>query len=195
MAAAAVHDDADSRDLPAVGTDNVNGFLDAAAARDNVLRNDEPLVRCDLEAATENEPALVLLHENVALTQGSADFLSDHDPAKSGGDDRVAFKMPKLVRQPPADVCRDVGILEEKRALKKLPAMQAGSQNEVAIEQSPCSAEEREQILAHYPEVSLAVLPPEDPPSSKAIASISTRAFFGNVETPTVERAGGFWLK
>lgn len=47
----------------------------------------------------------------------------------------------------------------------------------------------------YYPDVSLADLPWDGEPSSNAIASISTRAFLGKVDTPTVERAGGFSAK
>jgi len=93
-------------------------------------------------------------------------------------------------------------MLEEQSALEKLPAMQARAQHEMPIEERACLAEKRKQIVAHaglagsYPEVSLTDFPPRGSASSAmAMASISTRAFFGSVETPTVERAGGWSLK
>jgi hypothetical protein len=149
LSAAAVHDDANAHNLPAVRSDNIDGFLDAAAARDHVFRHDKPLVRPDLKATPEDETARVFLDENMALTQRSPNFLPDHDAAKGRGDDRVAFKVAKFLRQPAAHVRRYVGILEEKRTLKKLAAMQAGAQDEMTIQQSACSSKECEQILAH----------------------------------------------
>jgi len=40
-------------------------------------------------------------------------------------------------------------MLEKQRALKILPAMQAGAQHEMPIEQRACFSKEREQFLAH----------------------------------------------
>jgi hypothetical protein len=114
--------------------DDVDGFLDATTACDNVLRDDEPLVRLDSEAAPEYQPARVLLDENMPRAECPSHFLAHHDAAEGGGNDRVASEMTELIREPTADVRGNIGVLEEQRALKELPAVQAGSQNEMAIQ-------------------------------------------------------------
>ena len=87
-------------------------------------------------------------------------FLADDDAAEGGGDDRVALHRPQFVSQPSANVGGNVRVLKEKGALEKLPAPETRTENEVAVEQRPRLPKEREQVLAHYPDVSLAVLPP-----------------------------------
>ena len=100
-------------------------------------------------------------------------------------------------------------MLEEKGALEKLAAMEAGSKNKVPIEERPGLAEKSQQIFGHwaglsaggvgrgnYPEVSLTVLPlPAGFSATAAITSISTLAPLGRAATATVERAGGFSRK
>jgi hypothetical protein len=43
----------------------------------------------------------------------------------------------------------DAGVLEKNGALEELPAVQAGTQDEMAVQQGTGLAEERKQILAH----------------------------------------------
>ena len=42
-----------------------------------------------------------------------------------------------------------VGVLKKDGALEKLPAVQAGTQHEMAIEQRAGLAEERKKVVAH----------------------------------------------
>jgi hypothetical protein len=57
--------------------------------------------------------------------------------------------MPQFLREPAAHVRGNVRILKEQGALKELPAVQAGSQNEMAVQQSAGPPEKREQIFSH----------------------------------------------
>ena len=138
----------------------------------------------------------------MAFPQCASHFLTDNNSAQCGRDYRVTLEVSQFVREPGTHIRCDPSVLQEQSALKKLPAMQPRSQDKMTVEKCAGLAKKRKQIIAHavvgcsYPEVSLTVLPPRASLSpAKAIASISTRAFFGRVETPTVERAGGWSAK
>jgi hypothetical protein len=149
LAPAAIDDDADAGDFPAVRMDDIDRFLDAPPTGHHVFSHNEPFVRPNLKTAPQDEAPSFFFHEDVALPKGAAHFLADDDSAEGGGDHAVAVDLAQLIGQPSANVGGDVGVLEEERALEELPAMQARPQNEMAVEQSPGLSEEREQIVAH----------------------------------------------
>ena len=59
------------------------------------------------------------------------------------------MKFAQFIGQLPAHLRSDFGVLQEDRALEILTAMQAGSQDKVAVEQRAGFAKKREEILAH----------------------------------------------
>jgi hypothetical protein len=128
---------------------DVDGFLYATAARDDVFGHDEFLARRDLKAAPQDQAARLFLHEDVAFPQRAADFLADDDAAEGRGDDGVALEAAQFIGEPSANIRRDRGVLQKDRALEELPAMQTGTQNEMAVEQGARLAEERKQVVAH----------------------------------------------
>jgi hypothetical protein len=144
-----IHNHPHARDCATVRMDDIDCFLDPAAAGDHVFGHDKPLVRPDLKPTSQDQPARFFFDKDMAFAQGASDFLADNDPAEGGGDDRVALDLAKLGREPPANVRRNVRILEENGALKKLAAMQARAQDKMSIQQSARSSKECEQILAH----------------------------------------------
>jgi hypothetical protein len=85
----------------------------------------------------------------VAFPERAPDFLADDDSAEGRGDDRIALDVAQLISEPPAHVSSDVRVLQEQRALEELPAVQAGTQNEMAVKQRARLSKERQQILAH----------------------------------------------
>lgn len=98
LAAAAVHDYADRANNPAVRANDVDRLLDTSAAGDNVLRDDEALLRRDFESAAQNETAfLFFLGKDVTFAERAADFLADDNAAERRRDDRVASEGPQLV--------------------------------------------------------------------------------------------------
>jgi hypothetical protein len=149
LATAAIDDDADAGDFPAVRVDDIDRFLDAPAAGHDVFGYNEPFVRPDLKTAPQDETTGFFFDEDVALPEGAAHFLTDDDSAEGGGDDGVALDIAQLIGQPSANVGGDVGMLQEQCALEKLPAVQARPQNEMTVEQSAGLSEEGEQIVAH----------------------------------------------
>jgi hypothetical protein len=149
LAAAAVDDDANATYLAAMGPNNVHSFMDAAAACNDVFGDDEPLVRPDLKTAPQHEPAGFLFDEDVLLAEGTSDLLPHDDPAEGRGNHGIAGHVAKFVRQASANFSRNVWVLEKQSALEELPAMEAGTQNEMAVEQRPRPTEKCQQILAH----------------------------------------------
>jgi hypothetical protein len=149
LPAAPIDDNADAGDFPAMRANDIHGFLDASAARDHVLGHDEPLVRPNLETAPQNETTFVFFRKDVAFPKGAAHFLANDDAAQGGRNDGIAIQSAKLVGQPPANGRRDVGMLQKERTLEELPAVQAGAQDKMAVEQRAGLPKEREQILAH----------------------------------------------
>jgi hypothetical protein len=59
------------------------------------------------------------------------------------------MKFAQLLRELSADLFRNLWMLKKQRALKILPAVQAGAQNEMAIKQRASFSEECEQVAAH----------------------------------------------
>jgi hypothetical protein len=131
-----------------VSEHDVNCFLNPSAAGHDILRDDKPFVRPDLKPAPQDKAPRLLFGEDVALSQGAAHFLADNNSTEGRGDDGVAVQPTQLVGQPSANITRDVGVLEEKRTLKKLPAVKSRSQNEMALQQCAGFPEEREQVVA-----------------------------------------------
>jgi len=135
--------------LAAVRPDDVDRFLHTPTAGDDVFGYDKPLVRRDLKAASQHEPARLFLNENVPFPERTADLLPDNDSAQGGGDYGVALKVAQFVGQAAANIRGDCGVLEEQGALEKLPAVQAGAQHEMAVKQRTRLAEKRKQLVTH----------------------------------------------
>ena len=105
-------------------TKDVDCFLDASTAGDDILYDDEFFIRRYLEAASQNQFAIFLFDKDVAFAQRAADFLAHDNPAKGRGDDCVAIKFAQFVGEPSTHFCSDVGVLKKYRALEILPAVQ-----------------------------------------------------------------------
>ena len=130
-------------------TDDVDCFLDASTAGDDVFDDDEFFIRRNLKTAPQNKFALVFFDKDVAFAQRATDFLADNNSTKGRGDHRVAIKFAEIVGEPSADFCGDIRMLKKYCALEILPAVQAGAQNEMAIEERSGFAEKSEEIFVH----------------------------------------------
>jgi hypothetical protein len=102
-----------------------------------------------LETAPQNQAAFVFLRKNVALPQGASHFLPNDDAAQGRRNDGIAFQPAEFISQLAANIRCDISVLKEQGTLEELPAVQAGAQDEMAVEQRAGLAKEREQILAH----------------------------------------------
>jgi hypothetical protein len=148
--AAAIKNHADCANNPAMRTNDVDCFLHASTAGHDIFDDDEFFIRRNLKTASQNKFAIFFFDKDVAFAQLATHFLTDNNSAKRRGDHRVAIKFAEFVSEPSTDFCRDVGVLKKYRALKILPAVQTGPQNEVALEQSPGFAEKGEQFFPHF---------------------------------------------
>ena len=131
---APVNQAADSYNFSAKISDNINCLLNFSASRNDIFGNDEPLARHDLKSAAQDQLPILFLSENVALAESSANFLSDDDPAHRRRNHRIAFDVCKFRCQVAADLSGDIGVLQDHSALEILPAVQAGTENEVTVQ-------------------------------------------------------------
>ena len=139
---ASINNHADRGNGAATGENDIDCFLNAAAAGDDVFDDDEFFIRRDLKAAAQNKFAILFFDKDVAFAQLAADFLADNNSAEGRGDDCIAIKFAQSIGEPSTNSCRNVGMLKEYRALEILPAVQTGPQNEVSIEQRARFAEQ-----------------------------------------------------
>ena len=145
--AASIDNHTDGGNDSAVRAHDIDRLLDAAAARHDILGHDKAFAFVDLESAPQNESAGFFFDKNVTLTERSPNFLADDNSAKRRRDDCVAVEFAQSIGQHSANAGGDVGILKKQRALEILPAVQAGAQNEMAVEQRAGFAKESEKIF------------------------------------------------
>src|SRR6266852_6603600 len=146
--AASIENYADCGNGPTAAADNVDRFLHASAARHDIFDHDEFFIWRNLKAAAQDKFALVFFDKNMSLAQRPSDFLANDNSAQSRGDDCVAIKFAQLIREPSTNFCGDLSVLKEQGALEILLAVQAGAQNEVAIEQRASFAKKCKKIFA-----------------------------------------------
>jgi len=142
-ASAAIHDRAGGHDDAAVIANDLNGLLDATAPGDDVFGDDEFLAGRDGEAAEDESAIAVFFDEDVAFAEMAGDFLANNDASDGGRNDGGGIRCVRreLVGQQTANLGGDGSILQEQGTLEKLAAVQAGTKNEVSVEQSTRLAE------------------------------------------------------
>lgn len=115
----------------APGLDNVCTFDDAAAARDDVFRDENFFTRRDFKVAAQNEFVVFLFRKNETDTELARDFLPDDQSAHCGredGFDAEAFQF----RQKEFDEAGDlVHILANLCTLKIVRAVQTAAQDKM----------------------------------------------------------------
>ena len=103
--AAAVNDGSGSGDDSAVVAYDLNGFLDAATAGDDILGNNETLAGLDLKTTAQDESAgAVLFNEDVFFAQMASDLLADDDSANGWRNDSRRLEVAQLFVQQSADM-------------------------------------------------------------------------------------------
>jgi hypothetical protein len=130
-----VHQAADSYNFCTKTFDDIDCLLNFRAPGNDIFRYDESLAGQYSKSTSQNQLPVLFLGENVTLTEGSADFLSDNDAAHSRRDNGIAFYVPKFCCQVAADFRGDIGVLQDHGTLEILPAVQTGTENEMAMQQ------------------------------------------------------------
>lgn len=127
--------------------DDLYRLLDASAASDHVFGDDESLAWSDGEAAQDEAAIAVLFDEDVPLAEVAGDFLSDDDTPDCGRDDGGGVIGRKFIREPATNLRGDGGILQEQGALEKLPAVKAGTEHEMTLEECSGLSEKIEDLI------------------------------------------------
>ncbi len=132
----------------AVLLDDIDGLHEAAAAGDDVFNHGETLAGLDGETAAENEGAgVIFFGENVGFAELAGDFLTDEDATEGGGNDGVKLGAAELVGEGAADAFGHLGVAQKEGALEELAAVQAGAEDEVAVEEGAGLAEEGKNVV------------------------------------------------
>src|ERR1041384_6047014 len=103
-AAAPVHDHGDPDDVAVEPSDDVDGFSGTSAHRDHILNHEDFLALGDLEAAAEDEFALLLFGEDEAQSELPRDLLTDDEATHRRGDDRLYAQPADLVGERAAEL-------------------------------------------------------------------------------------------
>ena len=148
LAGTTVHDRTSGDNDAAVVSDDLDGFLNAAAACYHILGDDEALARADLKTSTQDESAVaVFFHKDVFFGQMAGDLLADDDTANGRGDNGRGFEGFELLGEHSADLCGDGGILQQQGALEKLTTVKTAAKDEVPVEERAGFAEEIEDFV------------------------------------------------
>lgn len=143
---ATVDEGCDGDDVATSGADDVEGFLDSSAAGHDVLDDEEFVAGMDFKSSPEDEFALFFFGEDVREAEVARDFVTDDEAAESRGDDTVGSEAGEFCGELGADFSGDLGVLEQESTLEELPAVQAGSEKEMAFEKGSGLFEEFQWI-------------------------------------------------
>ena len=134
-AAASVDDSSGCRHYSSFVSNDLDRLLQPSTPRDHVFGNEESLSGTNDKASTEDQAArTILLRENMPFPQMAGHLLADDDPADGRRDNSRRRVGLELAGKAPANLRGNGGILQQQRALKELPAMQARAKNKVAVQ-------------------------------------------------------------
>jgi len=146
----AIDDDGDPGNLSASVAGNGDGFLDTAALGDDVFDDQDFFARGKLEAATEDQAAFLLLHENEADAELAGDFLTDDESSHRRGDHRGDPKVADLKGEGGAKTFDGRHVLKGEGALEELPTAEAAPEDEMAFEEGAGTAKDVEDISGRH---------------------------------------------
>jgi hypothetical protein len=150
LASAAVHQAGHRGHTRATAPDDFEGLLNPSAAGHHVLHHNELVPVRDFEPTPQDEPpGIIFFGENVGHLERPRDFMADDQSTQCGGNDAGGWDVPEFVCEQPADLGCDIRVLQKQCALEKLAAVEAGSENKVAVEKGFGLAEKSEDILVH----------------------------------------------
>lgn len=115
--------------------DDIDGFLGAAAAGDDVLDDEDFFMGFDGEVASEGELVVDFFGEDEAFGELASDLLSDHEASHGRGEDGIAIDISEFLDK---EMCEagDLGeVFSDFGALEEVFAMEAGAEYEVAGEE------------------------------------------------------------
>ena len=139
-----------TRNRAAVGADDVNRLLHAAALGHDILDDENFLTRRNLEATAENQLAFLFFHKNKPPAELPRDFLANDESAHRRRDDGDGTERFELGRERRAEFFDGGHLLEREGTLEKLPAVQTAAEDEMAFEQRAAVAENLENFVLRH---------------------------------------------
>jgi hypothetical protein len=136
-----VNQAANSHNFSAKIFNDIDCFLNLSASGHDIFGHDKALTRRNLKSASQNQFSILFLGENMAFTEDSPNFLSNDNAAHGWRNDGITFHLCEFRCKVATNFRRNVGVLQDQSALEVLPAVQAGAENEVAIQQRTCFLE------------------------------------------------------
>ena len=124
--ARAIYQYGDRRNDRAVRTNDLDGFLDTAAAGDDILCNEETLACPHLEAAAQDESSLLFFNENMTSIKHAGNLMTDDNSSEGRGDNRFTIDFCEPICQRPAYGFSNSRMLQHESALEKLAAVETG---------------------------------------------------------------------
>ena len=97
VALAAVDEDCGSDRGGVVGFENVDGFLDTAAAGDDVFYDEDAFVGVEFEATAKDERVVLFFWEDEAFIELAGDFLTDDEGTHGRGEDGFALDVAEFL--------------------------------------------------------------------------------------------------
>ncbi len=143
---AAIHQGAHADgDAPAL-VHEAEDLVDRASCGHDILDDYRAFPGLDLLRSAEREDPIGALGEQRAHTERARDLVGNNDPAHGGGDDHLWSIESEPLRERTTDNSREVGMLEQQRALDISRTMQPGAEGEMARLQGICTPQERLQV-------------------------------------------------
>ena len=134
ISAAAIDNCRNAFNHSATRTDNLKGLLNAATPGDNIFNDQKTVAGVDLKPPAQDQPVFLFLRKNVRKPEGARHFVSDDQSSKRGRDGALRAQGAYFFGKLSADLRRDPGVLQQQRALEKLPAVQARAEQEMTVE-------------------------------------------------------------
>jgi hypothetical protein len=147
--AAAIDEDSHRHRLGSGGANQSEAFVDPAAARNDILHDEDPLARRKGKTPAEHENVALLLCEEKASAETARDLLTDDEPSHGWGQNRrelVQPVVPELRRQQLGQALHLRHVLAHLGALKEVATVQSRSQDEVPCEKGLGASEDVEYL-------------------------------------------------
>ncbi len=149
-AGAAVHQHGHRDGVAAALAHDLKALQHAAAAGHHVLHHEHAFAGGEFEAAAQNQPVVFLFREDIARAGLAGDFLADDEAAHRGRKHGGKIEVPdaaELGEQQFGEAGDGAHVLADLRALEIVPAVQAGTEHEVATQKSARAGENIEDLL------------------------------------------------
>jgi len=133
-----------------MGVNNFNRFLDPPTFGDDILNDENFFAAIHLEAAPQDQFAVLLLRKNKTQAKLPRHFLTDDQAADRGRDHGHGTEMAGFCCQCRAEFFDDGHLLQGEGALKELAAVQSAAENEMPFEQRAAVAENLENFILRH---------------------------------------------